>query len=150
MSAVDVVHVVFRVGSAEYVLPAATVLEMESYSGSTPVPGTANHVAGIVHIRGRVIPLVDLRTRFGLPPLAATLDQRVVVVDHAGRRIGLLVDAAREVAKIEPAAFSPPPELVVERTGGFVKAVAQLGPRLVMLLDCDRVLEQEEHDGRQQ
>jgi purine-binding chemotaxis protein CheW len=150
MSAVDIVHVVFRVGPAEYVLPAATVLEMESYSGSTPVPGTAEHVAGLVHIRGRVIPLVDLRTRFGLPPIDSAADQRVVVVDHGGRRIGLLVDSAREVAKIEPSAFTPPPELVVERTAGYVKAVAHLGPRLVMLLDCDRVLEQEGHDGRQQ
>lgn len=150
MSAVDIVHVVFRVGPAEYVLPASTVLEMETYGGSTPVPGTAQHVAGLVHIRGRVIPLVDLRARFGLPPHTATLEQRVVVVDHAGRRIGLLVDTAREVAKIDPSAFSAPPELVVERTSGFVKAVAQLGPRLVMLLDCDRVLEQEENDGREQ
>ena len=147
MSAVDVLHVVFKVGDTDYVLPASTVLEMESFEGVTHVPGTAQHVAGLVHIRGRVIPLVDLRTRFGLAPVERSLDQRVVVVDHHGRRVGLLVDAAREVAKIEESAFDRPPDIVVERAAGFVKAVAQVGPRLVMLLDCERVLAQEQSDG---
>ncbi|HET6583768.1 MAG TPA: chemotaxis protein CheW [Nannocystaceae bacterium] len=147
MTAVEALHVVFKVGTADYVLPATVVLEMESFAGATRVPGTAQHVAGLVHIRGRVIPLVDLRARFGLPPVDASVDQRVVVVDHDGRRIGLLVDMAREVAKIDPAAFGRPPELVVERASGFVKAVAQLGTRLVMLLDCERVLGQEQGDG---
>lgn len=147
MNAVDTLHVVFRVGTSDYVLPATVVLEMESFQGATRVPGTAQHVAGLVHIRGRVIPLVDLRTRFGLPPVESSLDQRVVVVDHGGRRIGLLVDMAREVAKIDEAAFDRPPELVTERASGFVKAVAQLGTRLVMLLDCERVLGQEQGDG---
>lgn len=147
MSAVDVLHVVFKVGETDYVLPASTVLEMESFSGVTHVPGTATHVAGLVHIRGRVIPLVDLRARFGLGPVERSLDQRVVVVDHHGRRIGLLVDAAREVAKIEQGAFDRPPDIVVERAAGFVKAVARVGPRLVMLLDCERVLAQEQGDG---
>lgn len=147
MSAVETLHVVFKVGTSEYVLPASTVLEMESFTGVTPVPGTAEHVAGLVHIRGRVIPLVDLRMRFGLPPGEPTLDQRVVVVDHEGRRIGLLVDMAREVAKIAAESFDRPPEIVVDSASGFVKAVAQLGPRLVMLLDCERVLGQEQSDG---
>jgi purine-binding chemotaxis protein CheW len=147
VSAVETLHVVFKVGTTEYVLPASTVLEMESFSGVTHVPGTADHVAGLVHIRGRVIPLVDLRRRFGLPAIEANLAQRVVVVDHGGRRIGLLVDTAREVARIEAESFDRPPEIVVDRASGFIKAVAQLGPRLVMLLDCERVLGQEQSDG---
>jgi len=147
MSDVDTLHVVFRVGSAEYVLPASIVLEMESLTEVTPVPGTLPHVAGLVHIRGRVIPLVDLRVRFGLPPAEHGPDRRVVVVEHEGRRIGLSVDAAREVAKIPPEAFSEPPELVVEHARGFVKAVARLGTRLVMRLDCDGVLGQEQGNG---
>lgn len=147
MSTVDTLHVVFKVGDAHYVLPASIVLEMESFHGVTPVPGTAPHVAGIVHIRGQVIPLVDLRVRFGLRPIERSLDQRVVVVEHEGRRIGLLADVAREVVKMNPSAFERPPELVVEHAHGFVKAVAQLGPRLVMLLDCERVLGQEQGDG---
>jgi purine-binding chemotaxis protein CheW len=147
VNAIDTLHVVFKVGTGEYVLPATTVLEMESFTSVTPVPGTDEHVAGLVHIRGRVIPLVDLRARFGLPRVEHSLDQRVVVVDHNGRRVGLLADAARDIARIEPAAFEHPPELVQEHASGFVKAVARVGPRLVMLLDCDRVLGQEQEHG---
>jgi purine-binding chemotaxis protein CheW len=147
VSTIDTLHVVFEVGAAHYVLPASVVLELESFHGVTPVPGTASHVVGIVHIRGQVIPLVDLRVRFGLPPVEPSLDHRVVVVEHDGRRIGMLVDVAREIAKIQPTAFEPPPELVGVHAHGFVKAVAQLGPRLVMLLDCERVLGQEQGDG---
>ena len=148
MSDLETLHVVFRVESTDYVLPASIVLEMESFSGVTPVPGTPPYVAGLVHIRGRVLPLVDLRVRFGLPPVEASPDRRVVVVEHEGRRVGLLVDVAREVAKILPSAFEEPPELVVEHSGGLVKAVARVESRLVMLLDFERVLEQEHDDGR--
>jgi purine-binding chemotaxis protein CheW len=148
MTAVDTLHVVFRIGASDYVLPASIVAEIDAFSGVTPVPGVAEHVLGLVHVRGRVLPLVDLRLRFGMSSLDRSPDQRVMVVEHGDRRVGLLVDSAREVTRIEPTAFSPPPELVVERTAGFVKAVAHLGARLVMLLDCDRVLEQERRDER--
>jgi purine-binding chemotaxis protein CheW len=141
-------HVVFRIGPAEYVLPASIVAELDTFVGVTPVPGAAAHVLGLVHVRTRVLPLVDLRIRFGLPPGERGTDQRVMVIEHAGRRIGLLVDSAREVTRIEASAFADPPELVVLRTAGFVKKVAQIGTRLVMLLDCDRVLQQESADDR--
>jgi purine-binding chemotaxis protein CheW len=148
MSDIETLHVVFEVGGAAYVLPASVVLELESFTEVTPVPGTPRHVAGIVQIRGQVVPLVDLRVRFGLPPAAPSLDRRVLVVQHDGRRIGMLTDVAREVVKISPTAFEDPPELVAEHAGGFVKAVARLGPRLVMLLDHERTLGQELDDDR--
>lgn len=148
MNASDTLHVVFRIGSAEYVLPASIVAELDTFVGVTPVPGAADHVLGLVHVRTRVIPLVDLRIRFGLPAGERGPDQRVMVIEHGGRRIGVLVDSAREVTRIDPSAFATPPELIVERTAGFVKKVAQLGTRLVMLLDCDRVLQQDSADDR--
>lgn len=147
MSELEALHVVFEVGGAGYVLPATIVRELESFGEVTPVPGTPPHVAGIVHVRGQVLPLVDLRVRFGLPPGTPSLDRRVIVVEHEGRRIGLLVDLAREVARLPPAAFEPPPELVAEHAGGLVKAVTRHGARLLMLLDCERALGQELGNG---
>ncbi|NOJ81048.1 chemotaxis protein CheW [Myxococcus xanthus] len=143
----SVLHVVFKVDGAEYVLPAADVLQMESFTGATPVPGAAPHVAGLVQVRGRVIPVVDARLRFGLPPVERTLDSRVVVAQLGGRVVGLVVDSAREVLKLEPQQLKPPPPLVVEGARGFVKAVAQVGPRLVMLIDFPRVIGEETLDG---
>jgi purine-binding chemotaxis protein CheW len=135
-------HVLFRVADTDYVLPASDVLQMESFDGATPVPGTAAYVAGLVQVRGRVVPVVDLRARFGLPAQAPTLDTRVVVVQSAERTVGLLVDSAREVVELAPDALKPPPA-VVANGGGFVKAVAQSGKRLVMLIDFAKVIGEE-------
>jgi purine-binding chemotaxis protein CheW len=136
-------HVVFRVGAGEYVLPAADVLQLESYTGATPMPGGPAFVAGVVQVRGRVVPVVDLRARFGLPPAEATMDTRVVVAQHGERTIALLADSAREVVRLAPEQVKPPPQLVAEEADGYVRAVAQVGPRLLMLIDFERVIGEE-------
>ena len=140
-------HVVFKVGGAEYVLPASDVLQMESYSGATPVPGTAPYVAGLVQVRGRVVPIVDLRARFGLPPAELSLDNRVVVVQAGERTVGLLVDSAREVLHLDEKDLRPPPDVIAAEGGGFIKSVAQTGKRLVMLIDFAKVVGKEPLHG---
>jgi purine-binding chemotaxis protein CheW len=140
-------HVVFKVAGAEYAIPASEVLQMESFTGATPVPGAPSHVAGLVQVRGRVVPVVDARARFGLPPGERTLDTRVVVGQLGPRVVGLLVDSAREVLKLAPDQLQPPPQLVAEQAQGFVKAVARVGQRLVMLIDFPRVIGEEKANG---
>ncbi len=135
--------VVFRVGDAEYMLAADSVLQMESFAGATAVPGSSAFVAGIVQIRGRVVPVVDLRLCFGAPVGPTVLDNRIVVVQHGERIVGLLVDAAREVVKIAPGQLKPPPAVLTDQARGYVDAVAQLGPRLVMLIDSAKVIGEE-------
>ncbi len=133
-------HVLFKVGDADYVLPASEVVQMESFTRATPVPGAAPYVAGLVQIRGQVIPVIDLRTRFGLPAIERTLDSRVIVVRNGERTVGLLADSAREVLRIESGAFHPPPEVVGQQAHGFVSEVAQAGQRLVMLVDFAKII----------
>jgi purine-binding chemotaxis protein CheW len=140
-------HVVFKVAAAEYFLPAAEVLQMESFQGATPVPGTPPYVAGIVQVRGRIVPVVDLRARFGLPPEEPTIDSRIVVAELRDRTVGLLVDSGREVIKLEADQILPPPRALAESTGGFVKAVAQIGKRLLMLIDFAKVIGEEPIHG---
>lgn len=142
-------HVVFKVAGAEYLLPAADVIQMESYAGASPVPGAPPYVAGIVQVRGRVVPVVDLRVRFGLPSVPPTLESRLVVGKAGERAVALLVDTAREVLKIAPEQLKPPPKLVGDRAAGFVKAVAQIGPRLMMLVDFRRVIGEDGLDGHE-
>jgi purine-binding chemotaxis protein CheW len=140
----SVLHVIFRVGGAEYVLPASDVLLMESFVGATPVPGAPPYVAGIIHVRGRVVPVVDLRVRFGLPPLATTIDSRVVVVELRQRTVGLLADSAREVVKLAPDQLQNPPSMMsADGAEGFVKSVAHVQKRLLMLLDFAKVIGEE-------
>ncbi|MEY4510123.1 MAG: purine-binding chemotaxis protein CheW [Pseudomonadota bacterium] len=143
-------HVVFRVAEAEYVLPARQVLHMESFSGATRVPGALPYVVGLVQVRSRVLPVIDLRVRFGLPEREPTLDSRILIVQQGTRAVGLLADSAREVLRIAPDQFFPPPELVSEQAAGFITQVAELGSRLVMLIDSGKVIGEEAPHGEQQ
>jgi purine-binding chemotaxis protein CheW len=143
----DALHVVFKVADTDYVVAAADVLHMESFTGATKVPGTESHVVGLMQIRQRVVPIIDLRVRFGLPTAATTLDSRVVVVQTAQRAIGLLVDSAREVVQIAPEAFRAPPDVITQRAQGFVSSLAQSGARLVMLIDLPKVIGEETLSG---
>ncbi len=136
-------HVTFKVGSAEYALPAALVLHLESFERATHVPGAPPYVAGLVQVRGRLVPVVDLRVRFGLPPIEHSIDRRVVVVQVGTRVAGLLVDSAREVLQIDAAKFEKPPEMIEHQTAGFVKAVASIAQRLFLLVDVPRVIGEE-------
>lgn len=136
-------HVTFRVGSADYAIPASEVLHLESFETATHVPGAPPYVAGIVQVRGRLVPVVDLRARFGLPSIEHSIDRRVVVVQVGARIAGLLVDSAREVLHIDAAAFEDPPAIIGQQTAGFVKAVATIAKRLFLLIDVPRVLGEE-------
>ncbi len=136
-------HVMFQVGGIDYVLPASDVTQMETFAGATLVPGAPPHVAGLVQLRGRVIPVIDVRRRFGLPPAERSIDTRIIVVGHGERRVALLVDRAREVVDLGPDAFRPPPDLVAERSAGFVRSIAQANERVLMLVDVDKVIGQD-------
>lgn len=139
-------HVLFKVADAEYVLPASEVLFMEAWTGATRVPGAAPHVAGLVQLRGRVLPVVDLRVRFGLPS-GERPGARVVVVRHGERTVGLLADSAREVIGLDASALQPPPEVVLHQASGMVRAVVQLDSRLLFLPDVAKVIGEEMADG---
>ena len=120
---------------------------MESFSGATRVPGAAAEVAGLIQIRGQVVPVLDVRVVFGFDKLAPTIDSRVVVMKHGERTVGLLVDSAREVLKIPAGDFQPPPAVVAQQADGMVKAVAQSGNRLLMLIDFTKVIGEEQDHG---
>jgi purine-binding chemotaxis protein CheW len=145
---VSELYVVFKVEEGEYVLQASDVLQMESFGGATKVPGTPPYVAGLIHIRGRVVPVVDVRLRFGLSSVEPTLDSRVIVVQSGERTVGLLVDSAREIMKIAPEALHAPPDWMGSEGSGFVKSVAQIerrpgDKRLVMLVNFEKIIGQE-------
>lgn len=140
-------YVLFLVAGVTYALPAEDVIQMESYAGATPVPGTQPFVAGIMQLRGRVVPVVDVRARFGLPAAERTMDTRVVVGEYDGRYVALVVDAAREVARIGPSELAPPPRLVDTGARRFVRALAQLDDRPVIILDFAKLIGEEPIDA---
>lgn len=144
----SVLHVLFRVAGTEYALPASDVLHMDTFAGATGVPGAPAHVAGLIQVRGRVLPVIDLRTRFGISADAPRPEARVVVVQNDTRTVGLLADSAREVKRLDPQRFRPVPEVIADGAEGFVKSVAEVEGRLVMLLDLPKVIGQERADAQ--
>lgn len=137
-------HIAFKVGNAEYVLAASEVLHLESFTEATHIPGAPAFVAGLVQVRGKLVPVVDLRNRFGLAPADRHLDNRVIVVSVGTRVAGLLVDSARDVLRLDTTKFEPPPDLIEAQAGGFVKAVTTIAPsRLLLVVDVPRVIGEE-------
>lgn len=137
-------HVIFKVAEGEYAIPADQVHQVDTYSNTTPVPGAPPFVAGLVQLRQHVMPVINTRLRFGLPDQPATEESRLVVLRFGNRFVSLLVDSAREVQNLAPSQFKDPPELMAK---GFVKSVAQVGSRIIMLLDSLKIVGEESNHG---
>lgn len=139
-------YIVLEVADAAYVLPAADVRELETYGGATRVPASREYVAGVVHIRGRVIPVIDLRKRFGLESIERTLETRVVVTEVGDRLVGLIADRARQLLR-QDTEIKAPPRVLAEQTRGFVKGIVEVDKRIFLLLDLDRIIGEEQEHG---
>jgi len=139
-------HLIFNLAGTEYAVPVDAVIQMETFTGATLVPGSPSFVAGVVTIRGRLVPVIDLRLRFGLPPAEIALETRLIVTDTGGRVVALRVDGARELLRLDVAAHQPPPPVLVERAGGLVSGMHSLGKRLLLLVDLRKILGETSHD----
>jgi purine-binding chemotaxis protein CheW len=99
------------------------------------VPNAPPFVDGVVSVRGQVVPVVSLRSRFGFPRVPLDLRARLLVVRREGRTVGFAVDSAREFAAIADAEIEPPPESIRGLSGRYLEGLAHLGERLVLILD---------------
>lgn len=140
---IPTLYILFRVAETEFVMAADAVLQMESFTRATRVPGAPDYVAGVVQLRGRMLPVVDLRIRFGFPRAELTIDSRVIVAERDGRPVALLVDYAREVVRIAPSQRKPPPTLMEGSVTRFVDSIVQIGERTVLVLDFARAIGEE-------
>ena len=139
--------VLFRVGSEEYGLPIGNVSSIIRYEPATPVPRAPGAVDGVINLRGRVIPVVDLtRCLFGTA-FTPTAHARIIVAESEGSLVGLAVDGASEVASFPLSSVMPAPTSPLAAAAADVIAgVVRLGERLVILLDLDRVLPRGEYE----
>lgn len=134
-------YVIFRVGAEEFGLPIAQVSSIIRHEIATPVPRAPDMVEGVINLRGRVVPVVSLsRKLFGIDPVI-TVASRIVIAESSNGPVGLVVDAAHEVATILDDDVRPAPEaaLVAETAEAF-RGVVQMEGRLVILLELDKAL----------
>jgi purine-binding chemotaxis protein CheW len=94
-------------------------------------------VKGVINLRGRIIPVVDLRERFGMPEVEPTKETRIVVAESSSTRVGLIVDSVSEVLLVSADAVEPTPGVAAGADGEYLLGIAKLGGRLVLLLELD-------------
>lgn len=133
--------ILFELAGTRYALPSRSVRHVEMLDQLTPVPNAPPWVAGIVFSRGAVIPAVDLRRRFGHPAAPPDPRTRLIVVEHAGRTLGLIVDVAREFRSIPADTLVPPGQSLPAGLGSLLDGVATIEGRLVLLVSVAALVE---------
>jgi purine-binding chemotaxis protein CheW len=132
--------ILFTVAGTSYALRSRDVAHVEMVEQVTAVPNAAPFVDGVVFSRGEVVPALNLRARFGFERAPYGLATRLLVVRGDNRTVGLIVDAAREFVSIDPAAIHPPATALTGLSGRYLEGVANVGDRLILVLNLDEVL----------
>jgi len=133
-------YILFVVAGTTYAVRSEAVRHMEMIEQITPVPNAHEYLEGVVFSRGQIVPVLNLRARFGFEKVPHDLRTRLVVVESGGRWVGLTVDSAREFVRIAPADVHPPSQAMAPLSTNYVEGVATLGGRLVLLLNIEEVL----------
>jgi purine-binding chemotaxis protein CheW len=139
----DIQIVGFRIGRETFGLPISLVREIVRVPEITSVPNAPDYIEGVINLRGRIIPVVDLRKRFG-EMIEASTKNRIVVVEMESRFIGLMVNSASEVLRLPPSEIEAPHSVFQDGELNFITGVGKLKGRLVILLDLNRVLQRGE------
>lgn len=136
--------IIFQLANEEYIIPIEQVRSIEKVNTITRVPGTPNFVKGVINLRGIIIPLIELRKRFDLEEVAFTEDTRVIIVTVDEIEIGLIVDAATGVIDVPVEALEAQVSIAASQQNGFIKGIAKVEDRLLILLNLEKVLHMED------
>lgn len=134
----------FVVAGEEFGVNILTVQEIIRPMAITRVPHAPDFVEGIINLRGRIVPIIDLRKRFGFPPREKNQNTRIVVLEMGEQVVGFVTDAVREVLHVDASTIEPAPELAVGIDAHYLRGVAKLKDRLLILLDLEGVLSEAE------
>lgn len=130
----------FKIANEEFGVDILNVQEINKMTQITRVPNSPDFVEGVINLRGRVIPIIDLRTRLKLEKKEHDKDTRIIVVDLGKRTVGFIVDAVKEVLRIPVSITEAPPEIVSGIDSEFIKSVGKLEDRLLILIDLEKIL----------
>jgi purine-binding chemotaxis protein CheW len=139
--------VVCELADEHYGLEIARVFEIIRHQPITSVPGAPSFVEGVTSLRGRIIPVIDLRARFGMARVEPTKETRIVVAESASTRVGLIVDGVSEVLLVPADAVEPTPEVAAGADAESLQGIAKVGGRLVLLLALDGLLGTDERSA---
>ncbi len=132
--------VTFRLGNEEYAVNILKVQEINRMREITRVPNTPPYVEGVINLRGKVIPVINLRSKFSLAERDSDTQSRIMIMDIQGITMGLVVDAVSEVLRIPGDIVESTPPMAANISTEFIKGIAKLEDRLIILLDMDMLV----------
>jgi purine-binding chemotaxis protein CheW len=132
--------VTFKLGNEEYAVDILKVQEINRMKEITRVPNTPAYVEGVINLRGKVIPVVNLRTKFSLEERENDIQSRIMIMDIQGITMGLVVDAVSEVLRIPSNIVEPTPPMASDISSEYIKGIAKLEDRLIILLDMEMLV----------
>jgi purine-binding chemotaxis protein CheW len=140
--------VTFHLAAEEFGIAIERVQEIIRVGQITGVPNAPEFISGVINLRGRIIPVLDLRKRLSLPEAAITKSSRIMVVETGNKVLGLLVDRVSQVLRLPHASVDAPPE-DIDASLGFVRGIGKIDSRLVMIMELDRVLAKDARQASQ-
>jgi len=134
----------FKLAKELYGIEITKVREIILIAEITRIPETPHFLKGLINLRSTVIPVIDLRARFGLPEGDLTDESRIMVLQACGKTIGIVVDAVSEVLRVKHDQIAPPPPTVAGLGRDYLSGLVKLDDRLLILLDIDKIFGEEE------
>lgn len=134
----------FTIGNEEFGVDILFVQEINRMIQITKVPNAPSFVDGVINLRGRIIPVIDLRAKLGFDRKEHDNNTRIIVVEVSGKIVGFIVDAVKEVLRIPKNITEAPPEIVAGNNSEFIMAVGKLEDRLITLIDLEKILSNNE------
>jgi purine-binding chemotaxis protein CheW len=134
----------FKIGEEEFGIDILKVQEINRMMQITKVPNSPEFIDGVVNLRGRIIPVIDLRTRLNMSRIEHDNRTRIIVVDLSGVTVGFIVDEVSEVLRIPKSITEPPPAMVAGIDSDYITAVGKLEDRLLILLDLEKIFSLDE------
>jgi len=136
--------VVFSLDKEFYGLDIDSVEGIIKLQAITKMPNTPAYIEGVINLRGSVIPVIDLRKRFGLPTIETTPDTRIINVFLGSTKVGMIVDGVSEVIRIPDESVVPPPSMISSVDTAFIRAIAKVDERMITLLDLSQILNRDQ------
>ncbi|HEX3467641.1 MAG TPA: chemotaxis protein CheW [Candidatus Elarobacter sp.] len=130
----------FKLGAEEYGVDIAQVQEINRMVSVTHVPRAPHFMEGVINLRGQLIPIIDLRTRFGMPRAEHTKNTRIVVTEIGTKRVGMVVDSVSEVLRLPIEQIEDAPEMLSGVDTEYIRGVGKIEDRLIILLDLARII----------
>ncbi len=130
----------FHLGAEIYGVEITKVREIILMCEITEVPQTPHYVRGLINLRNTVIPVIDLRTRFGLPTMEQSQDSRILVIHIGQKMVGIVVDGVDEVLRISTDQIAPTPDTVVSMGNEYLNGLVKMENQILILLDIDKIL----------